>query len=86
MPKFSAECQRRLAHHPPQNPTQVAMFEENRQRFMELWDYLNNSYEPSRELSLALTSLQESMMWANAHVACDQAGVPPTGRAWRPSG
>ena len=28
---------------------------------------------PSRELSLALTALQEAQMWANAAVACNEA-------------
>jgi hypothetical protein len=72
---FSPECERRLGYHPSQNATQVALFEENRRKFMELWDHLACAYEPSRELSLALTALQEAMMWANAHIACNGVGA-----------
>lgn len=42
---------------------------------MDLYDYLATTYEPTRELSLALTHLQEACMWANAHVACNNVGV-----------
>jgi hypothetical protein len=72
---YSPECQRRLGYHPPANDQQRKLFEENRRRAMDLYDYLACSYEPSRELSLALTALQEALMWANAHVACNAVGV-----------
>lgn len=72
---FSPECQRRLGYHPVLTEAQRAHFEENRHRAMDLYDYLASTYEPSRELSLALTALQESLMWANAHVACNNVGV-----------
>lgn len=42
---------------------------------MGVFDYLTMNYESSRELSLALTALQEALMWANAHVACNDVGV-----------
>lgn len=74
-PEFSAECQRRLGYHPVGSDQQREHFEENRQRFMELYAYLEDTYQPSRELSLALTALQEAAMWANAHVACNYVGV-----------
>lgn len=74
---FSEECRRRLGYHPVQTEAQRLHFENNRQLFMMLWDHLNSTYEPSRELSLALTALQDSLMWANAHVACNDVGVEP---------
>lgn len=73
--KFTEECERRLGYHPTANDQQKALYETNRRWFMELYDYLEKTYQPSRELSLALTELQSSMMWANAHVACNNVGA-----------
>lgn len=75
MIEFSEECRRRLGYHPVGSYEQHERFEENRTRFMELYDYLETTYSPSRELSLALTALQEAAMWANAHVACNGVGI-----------
>lgn len=72
---FSPECQRRLGYHPVASDRQRELYEDNRRRFMELYDHLAGAYEPSRELSLALTALQDACMWANAHVACNDVGV-----------
>lgn len=71
---FSGECQKRLGYHPVRGLEQRNHFEQNRYRFMALWDYLD-AYGESRELSLAKTALQEALMWANAHVACNDVGV-----------
>lgn len=73
--EFSAECNRRLGYHPVASDKQKALYEENRRLFMELYDHLTGRYSPSRELSLALTELQNSLMWVNAHVACNDVGV-----------
>lgn len=72
---FSQECRRRLGYHPVENDRQRKYYEMNRMKFMELYDYLALLYKPSRELSLALTELQNSLMWVNAHVACNHVGV-----------
>ncbi len=72
---FTPECQRRLGYHPVETVQQREQYEENRRRGMEFYDYLAATYEPSRELSLALTALQEALMWANAHVACNRVGA-----------
>ena len=69
---FSDEAMRRLSYHPTTGPVQQAVYEENRRRFMELFDYVSESGgRGSREISLALTHLQESLMWLNAHIACN---------------
>ena len=73
--EFSPECERRLGCHPVASDTQRALYEYNREQFMSLFDYLTSRYESSRELSLALTALQEAAMWTNAHVACNDVGV-----------
>lgn len=41
---------------------------ENRRRFRELRDWLK-SLPQTRELSVALTKLQEAAMWSNAAIA-----------------
>jgi hypothetical protein len=71
--QFSPECRRRLGYHPVVSEAQRAFYEENRRRYMELFDYLSETYGSTRELSL--TALQESLMWANANVACNDVGV-----------
>ena len=40
-----------------------------RQRFYELALFLSSDVQNSRELSLALTKLEESMFWVNAGLA-----------------
>lgn len=73
--RYSPECQRRLGYHPVQTETQRALFERNREMFMNLYETLTTHYESSRELGLALTALQEALMWTNAHVACNGVGA-----------
>lgn len=73
--EFSAECRKRLGYHPVQTEAQREYYEHNRRQYMELFDALALTYQPTRELSLALTALQDSLMWANAHVACNDVGA-----------
>jgi len=69
---ISEEAFRRLGYHPVLSAGQQALYEENRAKYMELFTYVEGlGGRGSRELSLALTALQESLMWANAHVACN---------------
>jgi hypothetical protein len=70
MNEFSDEAMHRLGYHPVISDAQKGIYEYNRRRYMELFDYVN-SLGPSREVSLALTALQESLMWTNAAVACN---------------
>lgn len=72
---FTPEAERRLGYHPVQSEAQRIHFETNRYWYMSLFSYLERTYGPSRELSLALTHLQDSLMWVNAHVACNDVGV-----------
>jgi len=67
----SDEAQRRLGYHPVGSESQKIRYETNRELYMSLFDYVQSVGTPSRELSLALTALQESLMWLNAHVACN---------------
>lgn len=47
--------------------------ERIRQMGLELAKFYIETCPVSRELSLALSSLQEAQMWANAAVACNEA-------------
>jgi hypothetical protein len=67
----SDEAQHRLGYHPVASEDQKVRYETNRAIYMALFDYVQSVGNPSREQSLALTSLQESLMWLNAHVACN---------------
>jgi len=67
----SPEAIRRLGYHPVSSDAQKRLYEENRERFMEVFDYIESVPGNSREKSLALTQLQDALMWLNAHVACN---------------
>lgn len=67
----SPEAIRRMGYHPVDSVEQRRLYEKNRELFMELFDYIESVGETSREKSLSLTHLQESLMWLNAHVACN---------------
>lgn len=67
------EIERRMAYHAIK-PGQQALYESNRALFKEMAYYIENLGR-SRESSLALTALQESLMWVNAHIACNDIGV-----------
>jgi hypothetical protein len=67
----SDEAVHRLGYHPVASDAQRRLYEENRERFMEVFDYIETVGGPSREKSVALTHVQEALMWLNAHVACN---------------
>ena len=64
------EAMHRLSYHPVVSAEQQAVYERNRREFMLLFDYAA-AHGASREVSLALTKIQEALMWLNAHVACN---------------
>jgi len=55
-------------HHPPHGD-QAERYGEVRRECFDLACRLETLCPPSRERSLALTSLQQTMMWANAAIA-----------------
>lgn len=67
-----AEVQRRFKHYPP-GPLEVVVHEGLREAYLELAEEVA-SMDDSREKSLAITALEESLMWANAHVARNISG------------
>jgi hypothetical protein len=62
------DLENRFTYHPP-GPVQVEIYQEIRAQALD-FAHLIDGYAPdSREKSLALAHLEESVMWANAAIA-----------------
>lgn len=74
MPKYTpsdpqvAQISRSFVYHPPHGDQQER-YVLLRAKGRSLAEILVENCPPSRELSLALTQLEESIMWANAAIA-----------------
>lgn len=66
----------RFAYHPATGKT-APMHDNARQAFTALADWVLSNVPNGRHQSLALTALQESLMWANAAIAIDTPANPP---------
>jgi hypothetical protein len=66
----------RFGFHPATAQT-GPMHDEVRDAFAALARYVASSVPSGRHQALALTALQESMMWANAAIACDTVPEQP---------
>ena len=55
-------------YHNPK-PGQTGVYEELRDKGRELADKIAAQCPPSRERSLAITKVEEAIMWANASIA-----------------
>lgn len=64
----TADLVNRFTHHPPKGD-QAVRYGEIRQHAMQLATRITESTPPSREQSLAITHLEEAVMWANAAIA-----------------
>ena len=60
----------RFTYHKPDG-SQPERYVALREKAKELAELIVQSSYESREQSLALTKLQESVMWANAGIACN---------------
>jgi len=60
--------ERNFTHHPPVGD-QAERYMKIREQANNLALFLNEHCPPSRELSLAMTNLEQSMFWANASIA-----------------
>lgn len=58
-----------FTYHHPTDKSQINKFETIRNRALDYAVYLTNNCPHGRELSLALTKLEEVVFWANASVA-----------------
>jgi uncharacterized membrane protein affecting hemolysin expression len=57
----------RFTYHQPKNNS-VAAFVQIRQTAKNLAELINNQCPDSREMSLAITKLEECVFWANASI------------------
>lgn len=67
-PLQQAELDRRFTYHPPK-PGQPERYVEIRAAARQLAEAVVRCSPPSREQSLALTKVDEVVMWANAAIA-----------------
>lgn len=58
----------RFTYHAPHGD-QPVRYEEIRAKASELAQFINERVPQSRELSLAMTKLEEAIFWANAAIA-----------------
>jgi hypothetical protein len=62
------ELHRRFTYHPP-SAEQTVLYEEIRSRALELASFIVDVAPRNREQSLAITHLEQAVMWANASIA-----------------
>ena len=65
----AAEFVNRTAHHPPKTEAHGQLHDTMRTKVGTLGKHIIKTLPPSRERSLALTALQEALMWSNAAIA-----------------
>ena len=63
-----ADLTNRFTYHPP-SPEQIPVYQEIRNTGHEFARLISVYATDSRELSLALTAIEEAVMWANAAIA-----------------
>lgn len=71
----NSEAYRRLGYHPVGSERQMQTYQTNRELIISVYEYMDKLGPASREKSLAMTALQEALMWLNAHVACNGVGL-----------
>jgi len=67
-PQLQADLDKRFTYHAPK-ADQPARYVLLRDKAKELAQAITENSNPSREQSLALTKLEEAVMWANAGIA-----------------
>lgn len=75
--KAWAQINSAFKYHPPHGD-QAERYTQIREQGRIMAAYLAVVCPPSRELSLALTNLQQAVMWANAAIACNER--PPSSK------
>lgn len=66
----------RFAYHPPTNdPVKASHGDDIRASCLQAATDINRLVPEGREKSLAVTKLEEAMMWANAGIARGSGGV-----------
>ena len=59
----------RFTYHAPKNDEQIRQFQEVRRAGLDLVVLMCGYAPESRELALAITKIEEAVMWANAAIA-----------------
>lgn len=67
----SGQIERSFTYHPPTHD-QASRYTQLRAAAKQLAELIDENCPDSREKSSALTKLQESIMWANASIACNE--------------
>lgn len=62
----------------------TALYKEIRNAFESVAQFINQSCPDSRELSLAITNLEQAQMWAIKSVAVNMTPLGEEGTGWRP--
>jgi hypothetical protein len=65
---MNSDIKNRFSFHPA-NSNQAALYEAMRAKALELAAWMDENAPESRELSLAITNLDQAVMWFNAAVA-----------------
>lgn len=65
---MNSDINNRFTFHPA-TPNTAAIYEAMREKAKELAAWMDENAPDSRELSLAITNLDQSVMWFNAAVA-----------------
>lgn len=68
---MTEQIRRSFTYRAP-NADQVPRYEHLRHLAKDLADMIDAYCPPSREKSLAITKLEESVMWANKAIACNE--------------
>ena len=63
------DIEKRFTYHPPVTATQVVKYERLRSMAKEFAYQIEFDCPDSRERSLALTKLEEAVMWSNAAIS-----------------
>lgn len=66
--KLAEQIDNNFKYHSPKDG-QPETYQQIRAKAKELAEMINNSCPDSREKSLAITKLEETVMWANASIA-----------------
>lgn len=63
------DLENRFTYHPPRDDDDVELYRKIRQAGLQFALVVDAAAKESRELSLAITHIEDAVMWANAAVA-----------------
>lgn len=69
--KMKSQIENSFTYHAPTGE-QIPKYKELRDQARELAHKINDLCPNSREKSLAITKLEETIMWANKSIACNE--------------